>query len=87
MAREKGLAQLTLRDVAERVGMKAPSLYSHVDSKNAIYDAMYAEAWAACHEEMTALEARCPRTSAERCSSTHVRSSTSRSATWPASSS
>jgi AcrR family transcriptional regulator len=32
VAREQGLAQLTLRDVAERVGMKAPSLYSHVDS-------------------------------------------------------
>ncbi len=60
VAREQGLAQLTLRGVADRVGMKAPSLYSHVDSKNAIYDAMYAEAWVACHEEMTALEARCP---------------------------
>ncbi len=43
VAREKGLAQLTLRDVAERVGMKAPSLYSHVDSKHAIYDAMFAQ--------------------------------------------
>ena len=40
--------------------MKAPSLYSHVDSKNAIYDAMYAQAWTECREEMTALEARCP---------------------------
>ena len=60
MAREHGLAQLTLRDVAVRVGMKAPSLYSHVDSKNAIYDAMFAEAWTECHELMTTIEDRCP---------------------------
>ncbi|HZG94389.1 MAG TPA: TetR/AcrR family transcriptional regulator [Mycobacteriales bacterium] len=45
VAREQGLAQLTLRDVAERVGMRAPSLYSHFDSKNAIYDAMFEDAW------------------------------------------
>src|ERR1700712_2327026 len=60
VAREQGLAQLTLRDVAERVGMKAPSLYSHIDSKNAIYDAMFAQAWNECREVMMAMEARCP---------------------------
>lgn len=45
VAREKGLAELTLREVAARVGMRAPSLYSHFDSKHAIYDAMFAESW------------------------------------------
>jgi AcrR family transcriptional regulator len=60
VAREQGLAQLTLRDIAERVGMKAPSLYSHVDSKNAIYDAMFAQAWTECREVMLAMEAHCP---------------------------
>jgi len=45
LARERGLTDWTLRDVAERVGMRAPSLYSHVESKNAIYDAMFAQAW------------------------------------------
>ena len=45
VAREQGLAQLTLREVAERVGMRAPSLYTHFASKNAIYDAMFADAW------------------------------------------
>jgi AcrR family transcriptional regulator len=45
IAREKGLAQLTLSDVAVRVGMRAPSLYSYFDSKNAIYDAMFGQAW------------------------------------------
>jgi AcrR family transcriptional regulator len=46
IARERGLSQLTLRDVGERVGMRAPSLYSYFDSKNAIYDAMFGQAWA-----------------------------------------
>lgn len=45
IARENGLSSLTLRDVAERVGMRAPSLYSHFESKNAIYDAMFGQAW------------------------------------------
>ena len=45
VARRRGLAQLTLRDVAEGVGMQPPSLYSHFASKNAIYDAMFAQAW------------------------------------------
>ena len=47
IARSDGLAALTLRAVAERVGMRSPSLYSHFDSKNAIYDAMFAEGWVA----------------------------------------
>jgi AcrR family transcriptional regulator len=43
LAREQGLAGLSLRDLALRVGMRAPSLYSYFDSKMAIYDAMFAE--------------------------------------------
>jgi AcrR family transcriptional regulator len=45
VAREQGLAALTLREVAARVGIRAPSLYSHFDSKHAIYDAMFGQAW------------------------------------------
>ena len=45
IAREQGLAELTLRDVAARIGMRAPSLYSYFPSKNAIYDAMFGQAW------------------------------------------
>jgi AcrR family transcriptional regulator len=45
VARGQGLATLTLREVAARVGMRAPSLYSHFASKNAIYDAMFGQAW------------------------------------------
>lgn len=45
VARAKGLAQVTLREVAALVGMRAPSLYTHFASKNAIYDAMFGDAW------------------------------------------
>ncbi len=45
LAQEQGLAEFTLRDVAERVGMRAPSLYTHFESKHAIYDAMFGQAW------------------------------------------
>lgn len=45
IARRDGLAAVTLREVAGRIGMRSPSLYSHFDSKNAIYDAMFAQAW------------------------------------------
>ena len=45
LAQEHGLAEFTLRDLAERVGMRAPSLYTHFESKHAIYDAMFGQAW------------------------------------------
>jgi AcrR family transcriptional regulator len=45
LAQEKGLVEFTLRDLAERVGMRAPSLYTHFESKHAIYDAMFGQAW------------------------------------------
>ena len=68
IARESGLTQITLRDVADRVGMQAPSLYSHFPSKMAIYDAMFGEAWgeyeatfAQLDGKVAALEADDPR--------------------------
>jgi AcrR family transcriptional regulator len=60
LAREKGLAQLTLRDVAARVGMRAPSLYTHFASKNAIYDAMFADAWSEYLALVESLDADLP---------------------------
>jgi AcrR family transcriptional regulator len=39
----EGLAALSLREVAARVGMQAPSLYSYFASKHDIYDAMFAQ--------------------------------------------
>ena len=43
LVREHGLSGLALRDIAAKVGMRAPSLYWYFDSKHAIYDAMFAE--------------------------------------------
>jgi AcrR family transcriptional regulator len=43
LARAEGLAGLSLRELAGEVGMRPQSLYSYFDSKNAIYDAMYAQ--------------------------------------------
>ena len=43
LVRVEGLAGLAMRDLAGRVGMQAPSLYSYFESKRAIYDAMFAQ--------------------------------------------
>ena len=37
---EKGYANVFVGDIAERVGIKAPSLYKHYKSKRAIFDAI-----------------------------------------------
>lgn len=39
-----GLAGLSLREIAAKVTMRAPSLYTYFPSKNELYDAMYADA-------------------------------------------
>jgi AcrR family transcriptional regulator len=44
LVREDGLAALSLRDLAKRVGISTPTVYAYFESKNAIYDAMFAEA-------------------------------------------
>jgi AcrR family transcriptional regulator len=41
----EGLAGLSLRELANRVGMQAPSLYSYFSSKHDIYDAMFAQGY------------------------------------------
>ncbi len=45
VAREQGLGSITLREIANRIGMQPPSLYTHFPSKMAIYDAMYRQGW------------------------------------------
>jgi AcrR family transcriptional regulator len=42
LMREHGVAGLSLRDLGQKVGMRAQSLYSYFDSKDAIYDALFA---------------------------------------------
>lgn len=39
--RERGVADLSLREVARRVSMQAPSLYEYFPSKAALYDALF----------------------------------------------
>jgi AcrR family transcriptional regulator len=41
LAAERGLTGWPLKDVADAVGMRTPSLYVYVDSKNALYDVMF----------------------------------------------
>jgi AcrR family transcriptional regulator len=43
LAHRDGLASISLRDLAERVDLRQPSLYAYFDSKLALYDAMYAD--------------------------------------------
>lgn len=43
LAQREGIAAITLRDLARRVDMRAPSLYTYFTSKHALYDAMFAE--------------------------------------------
>ena len=40
---EKGYANVFVNDIAEKVGIKAPSLYKHYKSKQAIFDAIIEE--------------------------------------------
>ncbi len=50
LIREHGVAGLSLRDLGQKVGMRAQSLYSYFDSKDAIYDALFAKGFREYHE-------------------------------------
>ncbi len=54
LARERGLTGWTLREVADAVGMRAPSLYVYFEHKDAIYDAMFAQGYAQLLEAIDA---------------------------------
>src|SRR6478752_7732907 len=43
LVRDEGLSALSMRVLAEKVGMRAPSLYTYFPSKNELFDAMYAQ--------------------------------------------
>ena len=53
LAEETGIAGLSFREVARAVGMQAPSLYTYFDSKDALYDAMFAEGYRQLGEAVT----------------------------------
>lgn len=52
LMREHGVAGLSLRDLGQKVGMRAQSLYSYFDSKEAIYDALFGEGCRECLERI-----------------------------------
>lgn len=43
LARENGIQLVSLHALAKEVGMRQPSLYAYFDSKNALYDEMFAD--------------------------------------------
>src|SRR5437763_2440922 len=43
LARRDGLAAISLRDLADAVGLRQPSLYVYFESKLDLYDAMFAD--------------------------------------------
>ncbi|NNF65706.1 MAG: TetR/AcrR family transcriptional regulator [Acidimicrobiia bacterium] len=52
LCRDVGLAGLSMRELAKRVGLRAPSLYSYFDSKDAIYDAMFRQGYEQLRDHM-----------------------------------
>jgi AcrR family transcriptional regulator len=53
---EQGVAGLSLGEVARRMGIRPPSLYVYFDSKNALYDAIFARGWRELADAMQAAE-------------------------------
>lgn len=45
LADERGLDAWTMRELAQAVGVRAPSLYGHFDGKSAILDALFADGY------------------------------------------
>ncbi len=54
IAHTEGLASVTLREIADRIGMRPPSLYTHFESKNAVFDAMFADGYRQMDEAFAA---------------------------------
>ncbi|TCC12345.1 TetR/AcrR family transcriptional regulator [Kribbella soli] len=57
LVRDDGLAALSLRELAKRAGITTPTLYAYFESKNAILDAMFAQAAQSFVELMRSLPA------------------------------
>ena len=60
IARDEGLAGVTMRDLGARVGMTAQSIYSYFASKHDIYDAMFGQGYRAFADWMAATDAELP---------------------------
>jgi AcrR family transcriptional regulator len=60
LADRDGIAGLSLREVAAKVGMRPPSLYTYFESKDALYDAMFSDANRQMMDAMARLAERQP---------------------------
>jgi AcrR family transcriptional regulator len=56
LVHEQGLAGLSMRDLGERVGLHASSIYQYFPSKLDIYDALFAHGHRQLHEHMAELD-------------------------------
>jgi AcrR family transcriptional regulator len=56
LAREHGIAGISLHALAREVGMRQPSLYEYFDSKHALYDAMFADGNRALLDQLSSLK-------------------------------
>lgn len=54
LSRQRGLTGWTLRDLGAEVGMRAPSLYVYAESKNALFDLMFADGYRQLRERIDA---------------------------------
>ncbi len=52
---ESGAGSLSIGEIARRMGIRPPSLYVYFESKNAIYDAVFARGWTALLDSMAPL--------------------------------
>jgi AcrR family transcriptional regulator len=56
LAREHGIAGVSMHGLARKVGMRQPSLYEYFDSKHALYDAMFTDGNRQLLERLDALK-------------------------------
>jgi AcrR family transcriptional regulator len=56
LAQERGLGEVTMRELGQRVGMRAQSLYVYFPSKNAMLDAMFGDGFGELLRRVTELE-------------------------------
>jgi len=67
LAQVNGIGGLSLHALAREVGMRQPSLYAYFDSKNGLYDAMFADGNRQLLERLEGLELPGDRRKAVKC--------------------
>src|SRR5437764_6054288 len=55
LARDGGVGAVTIKNVADRMGVKSPSLYEYVPNLHGLFDLMFQSGWRQLIDEVTAL--------------------------------